>query len=250
MWPRGVRTAWPPLRNPNGSLTQLDTFATGQVATCWIAAVGGKLYLSNALSDTLTGVAVARRNADRPRQHADRQGPHRCSRTARRPLPLRADRRGRECRRVPYQSRRVSGVGRLGNCPERGGRRRHRRPQARHLTSAVVTGQDCGSCPPCVRDVTRPPRNDLRVRVRELEDTGGGRGVQYGVAGRRCRAAAGGFPGKMYRCFTARGDVAGRADQAGRGCEELAAARRGVQPGAVVLPRVCRGKGEAQMIQG
>lgn len=46
--------------NPNGSLTQLDSFATGQLATCWIAAVGGKLYLSNALSDTVTGVKVAR----------------------------------------------------------------------------------------------------------------------------------------------------------------------------------------------
>jgi len=50
------------------------------------------------------------------------------------------------------------------------------------------------------------------------------------------------FRGKMYRCFTARGDVAGRADQAGRGCQELAAARRGVQPGAVVLPRVLPGE--------
>lgn len=45
--------------NPDDSLTQLDTFATNQVATCWIVAVGDKLYLSNAASDTLSGVAVA-----------------------------------------------------------------------------------------------------------------------------------------------------------------------------------------------
>jgi 6-phosphogluconolactonase (cycloisomerase 2 family) len=45
--------------NPDDSLTQLDSFATGQVATCWIVAVDGKLYLSNAASGTLSGVAVA-----------------------------------------------------------------------------------------------------------------------------------------------------------------------------------------------
>lgn len=58
------------------------------------------------------------------------------------------------------------------------------------------------------------------------------------------------FRGKMYRCFTARGDVAGRADQAGRGCQELAAARRGVQPERLFCHVYCRGKGQAQMIQG
>lgn len=45
--------------NPDDSLTQLDSFATDQVATCWIVAVGDKLYLSNAASSTLSGVALA-----------------------------------------------------------------------------------------------------------------------------------------------------------------------------------------------
>src|SRR5215467_8404042 len=40
-------------------------------------------------------------------------------------------------------------------------------------------------------DVTRPPRDDLRVPSTELEDPGGGRGVQYRVAGGGSRAAAG-----------------------------------------------------------
>jgi len=41
----------------------------------------------------------------------------------------------------------------------------------------------------------RPPRDHLRVPSTELEDEGGGRGVQYGVAGSRGRAAAGRWPG-------------------------------------------------------
>src|SRR5215472_4609973 len=40
-------------------------------------------------------------------------------------------------------------------------------------------------------DVMRPPHDDLRVPTTELEDTGGGRGVQYRVAGGGSRAAAG-----------------------------------------------------------
>ena len=50
----------------------------------------------------------------------------------------------------------------------------------------------------------------------ELEDQGGGRGVQYRVAGGRSRAAAGRCPARdrltvfrreLYRCFTARADA-------------------------------------------
>jgi len=36
----------------DGALTQLDTVATGQAATCWITAAGGTLYASNAGSGT------------------------------------------------------------------------------------------------------------------------------------------------------------------------------------------------------
>ena len=50
------------------------------------------------------------------------------------------------------------------------------------LTSAVWPDRDRGACPACRREVTRPPHDDLRVPTTELEDTGGGRGVQYGVA--------------------------------------------------------------------
>src|SRR6266498_2894468 len=63
------------------------------------------------------------------------------------------------------------------------------------LTSAVRLHRDNRSCPVCRRDVRRPPRDDLRVPVRELEDTGGGRGVQYGVAGGGGRARRGGRSG-------------------------------------------------------
>src|SRR6266536_2064889 len=41
----------------------------------------------------------------------------------------------------------------------------------------------------------RPPHDDLRVPSTEREDTGGGRGVQYRVAGGGSRAAAGRCPG-------------------------------------------------------
>jgi hypothetical protein len=40
-------------------------------------------------------------------------------------------------------------------------------------------------------DMARPPRDDLRVPTTELEGKGGGRGVQYGVARERSRAAGG-----------------------------------------------------------
>src|SRR6266705_1992695 len=41
----------------------------------------------------------------------------------------------------------------------------------------------------------RPPHDDLRVPATELEGTGGGRGVQYRVAGGGSRAADGSCPG-------------------------------------------------------
>jgi hypothetical protein len=47
------------------------------------------------------------------------------------------------------------------------------------------------TCAVRVIDLARPPRDDLRVPSTELEDTGGGRGVQYGVARERSRAAGG-----------------------------------------------------------
>jgi hypothetical protein len=45
------------------------------------------------------------------------------------------------------------------------------------------------TCVVWVFDMERPPRDDLRVPLTELEDTGGGRGVQYRVARERSRAA-------------------------------------------------------------
>ena len=147
----------------------------------------------------------------------------------------------------------------------------------------------------------------------ELEDDGGGRGVQYGVgeaaaragpAGDRARGLLAAFRGELYRCLGRRADAlfeladavlcrqervhmlaelslepecrrghgavydalncgevqvarlrralaapaaAGlgrRADPAGGGCEQLAAAGRGDQPGAAVLPLLCAGQGE------
>ncbi|MFI5709371.1 lactonase family protein [Kribbella sp. NPDC051620] len=44
--------------NANDTLTALDSAATGQAATCWIATVGGRLYLSNAGSDSVSGYTV------------------------------------------------------------------------------------------------------------------------------------------------------------------------------------------------
>ena len=41
--------------NPNGTLTQIDSDATGQAATCWIVRAGNRFYASNAGSGTLTG---------------------------------------------------------------------------------------------------------------------------------------------------------------------------------------------------
>ena len=43
----------------DGTLTQLATVATGQAATCWIAAAGRNLYASNAGSATLTGLRAS-----------------------------------------------------------------------------------------------------------------------------------------------------------------------------------------------
>jgi len=40
----------------NGTLTQLDTAATGQMATCWVAPAGDFLYASNAGSATVSGL--------------------------------------------------------------------------------------------------------------------------------------------------------------------------------------------------
>lgn len=44
----------------DGGLTQLDSSATGQAATCWIVAVGRRLYLSNAGSATVSQYVVGR----------------------------------------------------------------------------------------------------------------------------------------------------------------------------------------------
>ncbi len=43
-----------------GALSQLDSAATGQAATCWIVAVDGRLYVSNAGSATVSGYQVNR----------------------------------------------------------------------------------------------------------------------------------------------------------------------------------------------
>jgi 6-phosphogluconolactonase (cycloisomerase 2 family) len=42
--------------NPDGTLTQIDSAATGQAATCWVLRVGDRFYASNAGSGTVTGV--------------------------------------------------------------------------------------------------------------------------------------------------------------------------------------------------
>jgi putative transposase len=55
------------------------------------------------------------------------------------------------------------------------------------LTSAACPDWDRRSCPVCRRDVVRPPHDDLRVPTTELEDTGGGRGVQHGMGAGRSR---------------------------------------------------------------
>jgi DNA-binding beta-propeller fold protein YncE len=40
--------------NPNGTVTQLDSVATGEEATCWVTAAGGYFYVSNAASASLS----------------------------------------------------------------------------------------------------------------------------------------------------------------------------------------------------
>jgi 6-phosphogluconolactonase (cycloisomerase 2 family) len=42
--------------NRDGTLTQIDSDATGQAATCWIVRAGNRFYASNAGSGTLTGL--------------------------------------------------------------------------------------------------------------------------------------------------------------------------------------------------
>ena len=42
--------------DPSGTLTQIDSDATGQAATCWIVRAGNRFYASNAGSATLTGL--------------------------------------------------------------------------------------------------------------------------------------------------------------------------------------------------
>jgi 6-phosphogluconolactonase (cycloisomerase 2 family) len=43
----------------DGTLTAIDSAATGQAATCWVVSVDGRLYLSNAGSGNLSGYDVA-----------------------------------------------------------------------------------------------------------------------------------------------------------------------------------------------
>jgi 6-phosphogluconolactonase (cycloisomerase 2 family) len=45
--------------NPNGTVTPIDTVATGQNATCWIAPAQGYFYASNAASHSVSGYQVA-----------------------------------------------------------------------------------------------------------------------------------------------------------------------------------------------
>jgi 6-phosphogluconolactonase (cycloisomerase 2 family) len=52
--------------NRDDTLTPLHHSATGQVATCWIIAVGGKLYASNGGSGTISGYTVNRRGTLTP----------------------------------------------------------------------------------------------------------------------------------------------------------------------------------------
>jgi len=70
-------------------------------------------------------------------------------------------------------------------------------------------------------DTRRPPRDHRRVLCQEPGDEGGGRGIQYRVAGGGRRARAGGavagtrealerlgaFRGELYRCLTKRADA-------------------------------------------
>jgi 6-phosphogluconolactonase (cycloisomerase 2 family) len=44
----------------SGRLTQLDSSATGQAATCWVTAVDGALYVSNAGSGTVSRYTASR----------------------------------------------------------------------------------------------------------------------------------------------------------------------------------------------
>src|SRR5260370_15539560 len=72
--------------------------------------------------------------------------------------------------------------------------------------------------------MTRPPRDHLRVPCVDPGGEGGGRGVQYGVARERSRAAAGSaqardrlasFRRELYGCFTARADALLQLAEAG-----------------------------------
>ncbi|MEV6283845.1 beta-propeller fold lactonase family protein [Kribbella sp. NPDC051770] len=49
--------------NRDDTLTAVDHSATGQVATCWIVAVDGKLYAANGGSSSISGFTVNRRGA-------------------------------------------------------------------------------------------------------------------------------------------------------------------------------------------
>ena len=79
----------------NGTLTALDAAATGQAATCWIVYANGTFYASNAGSGTVSGYHAG---AGGKLTALGNTAPMRALSTpppARRPSPLRADRRQR-----------------------------------------------------------------------------------------------------------------------------------------------------------
>ena len=74
-----------------GALSKIAEAPTGQAATCWIVNVGGRLYVSNAGSGTVSVFDGALARSGSPPRARDR----RCRRVRRRALPLRPDRRRR-----------------------------------------------------------------------------------------------------------------------------------------------------------
>ena len=83
----------------HGTLSLLDAVGTGQSATCWVAPAGSFLFASNAGSANESGfTSSAGGHADAARRDRDRCRDRGRVRGGRRPVPLRADRRGRDRR--------------------------------------------------------------------------------------------------------------------------------------------------------
>src|SRR5260221_9741034 len=68
-------------------------------------------------------------------------------------------------------------------------------PIACLLTSGSGLTEICDLVLACRHDMTRPPLDHLRIPCIDPGGEGGGRGVQYGVARERSRAAAGRWSG-------------------------------------------------------